>query len=81
MDWRPLVELVVGRDFHSQSGAVVAVLEEVVILAGGLWKHAEVQDDEVAETWQEEGFRNLIVASWQSFQDGQVNLSVGEILL
>jgi hypothetical protein len=31
-----LAELVVGRDFHSQIDVAVAVLEEVVILAGGL---------------------------------------------
>jgi hypothetical protein len=47
--WTTLAELVVGRDFHSQIGVVVAELEEVVILAGELSRHVEVRGGGVVE--------------------------------
>jgi hypothetical protein len=58
---------VVGKGFHSLTDVAVAVPEEVVILAGELWKHVEVQDGEAVEMWPAEGFHNLIVASLQTF--------------
>lgn len=65
---------VVGKDFHSLTDVAVAVPEEVVILAGELWKHAEVQDGEAVEMWQAEGFHNLIAASSQTFRYKEVDL-------
>lgn len=51
----------IDKDFHNHFVAAGA-LEEVVILAGGQWKHAEVQGDEAVETSQAQDFRNLPVA-------------------
>jgi hypothetical protein len=58
-----LAVLAVGKDFHSLAAAGAAVLEEVVIEAGELWKHVEVRGDEVEEMSQGQGCHSLSVAS------------------
>jgi hypothetical protein len=59
----PLGVLAAGKGSHNLAVAGVAVLEEVVIEAGELWKHVEVRDDEVEETSLGQGCRSLSVAS------------------
>ncbi len=44
--------LAIDKDFHTQNGVAAVVLEEEETLAGELWKHAVVLDDEEEESWQ-----------------------------
>jgi hypothetical protein len=65
MRQKHLAGLEAGKDFHSRFDVAAEVQEEVVILAEGLWKHAEGQDDGAVERSQARGFRNYSFASLQ----------------
>lgn len=61
--------VVADMDFHNQIDvAAVVGLEEEVIAAGELSRHAEVRDGEAAEKWQAGCFHNLIAACLQNLK-------------